>query len=74
MHDIAPRSAYGWIPELLDPQPDEAVRGVGLISGRGSGLIMLLHSGPGTGKDFAAETIGEVAKETLDVLDFRQLQ
>lgn len=68
------KSQSSLIRKLLAFQPDEAVRGVGFISGRVSGLIMLLHGGPGTGKDFAAETIGEVAKEPLDILDFRQLQ
>jgi SpoVK/Ycf46/Vps4 family AAA+-type ATPase len=36
-----------------------------LISGKGSGLIMLLHGAPGTGKTFTAEGVAEFAEKPL---------
>lgn len=39
--------------------------GVDLIGGKGNGLIMLLHGGPGTGKTFTAETVAELAEKPL---------
>ena len=36
-----------------------------LISGKGNGLIILLHGGPGTGKTFTAESVAELAEKPL---------
>jgi MoxR-like ATPase len=36
-----------------------------LIVGKGNGLILLLHGGPGTGKTLTAESIAEVAEKPL---------
>jgi len=36
-----------------------------LIAGKGSGLIMLLHGGPGTGKTLTAESVAEIAEMPL---------
>ncbi|KAF4543397.1 uncharacterized protein LTHEOB_96 [Lasiodiplodia theobromae] len=36
-----------------------------IIRGKGRGLIMLLHGGPGTGKTFTAETVAEIAEKPL---------
>lgn len=36
-----------------------------LIAGKGSGLIMLLHGGPGTGKTLTAESVAELAEMPL---------
>lgn len=36
-----------------------------LIEGKGNGLIMLLHGGPGTGKTFTAESVAEMAEKPL---------
>ncbi|KAJ3540144.1 hypothetical protein NM208_g5192 [Fusarium decemcellulare] len=36
-----------------------------LIQGKGNGLIMLLHGGPGTGKTFTAESVAELAEKPL---------
>lgn len=36
-----------------------------LIQGKGNGLIMLLHGGPGTGKTFTAESVAEMAEKPL---------
>ena len=36
-----------------------------LISGKGNGLIILLHGGPGTGKTFTAESVAEMAEKPL---------
>ncbi|CAH0032599.1 unnamed protein product [Clonostachys rhizophaga] len=36
-----------------------------LIEGKGSGLFMLLHGGPGTGKTLTAESVAEIAQRPL---------
>ncbi|TGO36450.1 hypothetical protein BHYA_0124g00110 [Botrytis hyacinthi] len=36
-----------------------------LISGKGNGLILLLHEGPGTGKTLTAESVAEIAEKPL---------
>ena len=36
-----------------------------LISGKGNGLILLLHGGPGTGKTLTAESVAEIAEKPL---------
>ncbi|KAI0167966.1 aaa family ATPase [Pestalotiopsis sp. NC0098] len=36
-----------------------------LIQGKGNGLFLLLHGGPGTGKTLTAESVAEVAKRPL---------
>jgi hypothetical protein len=43
----------------------EAEKGTDLISGKGNGLILLLHGGPGTGKTLTAESVAEIAKKPL---------
>ncbi|KAI1390037.1 uncharacterized protein F4822DRAFT_400596 [Hypoxylon trugodes] len=40
-------------------------QGADLVSGKGNGLILLLHGGPGTGKTFTAETVAELAEKPL---------
>ncbi|KAL6403074.1 aaa family ATPase [Ilyonectria robusta] len=36
-----------------------------LIGGKGNGLFILLHGGPGTGKTLTAESVAEIAKKPL---------
>jgi hypothetical protein len=36
-----------------------------LIVGKGNGLILLLHGGPGTGKTLTAESVAEIAEKPL---------
>ncbi|KAI2610545.1 P-loop containing nucleoside triphosphate hydrolase protein [Hypoxylon sp. NC1633] len=43
----------------------EAERSTDLISGKGNGLILLLHGGPGTGKTLTAESVAEIAQKPL---------
>lgn len=40
-------------------------KGVDLIEGKGNGLIILLHGGPGTGKTLTAESVAEIAERPL---------
>ncbi|KAI1170554.1 hypothetical protein F4777DRAFT_594862 [Nemania sp. FL0916] len=39
--------------------------GTDLIEGKGNGLILLLHGGPGTGKTLTAESVAEIAEKPL---------
>ncbi|KAI0401355.1 hypothetical protein F4802DRAFT_580426 [Xylaria palmicola] len=43
----------------------EAEKSTDLISGKGNGLILLLHGGPGTGKTLTAESVAEIAEKPL---------
>jgi AAA+ superfamily predicted ATPase len=42
-----------------------AAQGTDSIDGKGNGLILLLHGGPGTGKTFTAEGVAEYAEKPL---------
>ncbi|KAI1357271.1 hypothetical protein F5Y08DRAFT_190022 [Xylaria arbuscula] len=43
----------------------ESDKATDLISGKGNGLILLLHGGPGTGKTLTAESVAEIAEKPL---------
>ncbi|EHY54690.1 hypothetical protein ABEF92_003597 [Exophiala dermatitidis] len=43
----------------------EAEKATDLVAGKGNGLIILLHGGPGTGKTFTAEGVAEFARKPL---------
>lgn len=43
----------------------ESEKSTDLISGKGNGLILLFHGGPGTGKTLTAEGVAEIAKKPL---------
>ncbi|KAI0017898.1 hypothetical protein F4780DRAFT_753660 [Xylariomycetidae sp. FL0641] len=43
----------------------EGEKSTDLISGKGNGLILLLHGGPGTGKTLTAESVAEIAQRPL---------
>lgn len=51
--------------KALIMQQLEGEKGTDLIAGKGQGLIILLHGGPGTGKTFTAETVAEIAEKPL---------
>lgn len=42
-----------------------AEKATDLIAGKGNGLILLLHGGPGTGKTLTAESVAEIAEKPL---------
>lgn len=43
----------------------ESEKSTDLISGKGNGLILLFHGGPGTGKTLTAESVAEIAEKPL---------
>ncbi|KAK2878123.1 hypothetical protein FQN49_001122 [Arthroderma sp. PD_2] len=43
----------------------EGEKSTDLIVGKGNGLILLLHGGPGTGKTLTAESVAEIAEKPL---------
>jgi hypothetical protein len=51
--------------EALVTSQIAASKATDLISGKGNGLLILLHSGPGTGKTFTAESVAEFAEKPL---------
>lgn len=51
--------------EALVTNKIEADRGTDVVAGKGTGLIMLLHGGPGTGKTLTAESVAEIARKPL---------
>ncbi|KKY25405.1 putative aaa family atpase [Diplodia seriata] len=42
-----------------------AEKATDMVRGKGNGLIILLHGGPGTGKTLTAESVAEIAKKPL---------
>ncbi|TEA19766.1 ATPase family AAA domain-containing protein 3B [Colletotrichum sidae] len=61
---------------VLDQQTKEMIRALidvqatatkmdDIITGKGNGLIVLLHGSPGTGKTLTAETVAEIAEKPL---------
>lgn len=43
----------------------ESERSTDLIAGKGNGLVLLLHGGPGRGKTLTAESVAEIAEKPL---------
>lgn len=56
--------AKNLIEALVVSQLEEE-KSTDLISGKGSGLILLFHGGPGTGKTLTAEGVAEIAQKPL---------
>lgn len=42
-----------------------AAKSTDVVAGKGNGLILLLHGGPGTGKTLTAEGVAEIAQKPL---------
>ena len=61
---VMDRKAKDLIQALVSNQL-VAERATDLIAGKGNGLILLLHGGPGTGKTLTAESVAEIAEKPL---------
>jgi hypothetical protein len=61
---VLDRKTKDVIQALISNQLD-AEKSTDLISGKGNGLILLLHGGPGTGKTLTAESVAEIAEKPL---------
>lgn len=46
-------------------EPGNSAYSADVIAGKGNGLILLLHGGPGTGKTLTAESVAEIAERPL---------
>jgi hypothetical protein len=61
---VLDRKTKDLIQALISNQLD-AEKSTDLISGKGNGLVLLLHGGPGTGKTLTAESVAEIAEKPL---------
>ncbi|OCL01441.1 P-loop containing nucleoside triphosphate hydrolase protein [Glonium stellatum] len=54
--------------ELIDALVNNKIaaeKATDMVAGKGNGLIILLHGGPGTGKTLTAESVAEIAEKPL---------
>ncbi|ERF77115.1 hypothetical protein EPUS_07656 [Endocarpon pusillum Z07020] len=61
---VLERKARNLILALVSNQI-AAEKSTDLIAGKGNGLILLLHGGPGSGKTLTAESVAEIAQKPL---------
>jgi SpoVK/Ycf46/Vps4 family AAA+-type ATPase len=61
---VIDRKAKDLIRALVSKQL-AAEKATDLVAGKGNGLILLLHGGPGTGKTLTAESVAEIAEKPL---------
>lgn len=61
---VLERKTKDLITALVSKQISTA-KSTDVIAGKGNGLILLLHGGPGTGKTLTAEGVAEIAKKPL---------
>lgn len=54
-----------WLIQALISNQIEVEKSTDLITGKGNGLILLLHGGPGTDKTLTAESVAEIAQKPL---------
>ena len=61
---VLERKTKELITALVSKQISSA-KSTDVVAGKGNGLILLLHGGPGTGKTLTAEGVAEIAKKPL---------
>jgi Cdc6-like AAA superfamily ATPase len=61
---VMDRKSKDLIQALISKQVSSQ-KSTDLIVGKGNGLILLLHGGPGTGKTLTAESVAEIAEKPL---------
>ncbi|KPM35016.1 hypothetical protein AK830_g11549 [Neonectria ditissima] len=62
---VAPDETKELIQAMVTVHGDRSNAAQDIISGKGQGLLILLHGGPGTGKTLTAESIAEVQERPL---------
>lgn len=62
---VIPDETKELIQALVTAQSNQMRIAPDIIAGKGSGLIILLHGGPGTGKTLTAESIAEYEERPL---------
>lgn len=64
-HSLVIENRAKHLIEALVVSQLEEEKSTDIISGKGNGLILLFHGGPGTGKTLTAEGVAEIAKKPL---------
>lgn len=62
---VVPADTKELIQALVTAQTSTVQTAPDIIAGKGNGLIILLHGGPGTGKTLTAESIAELEERPL---------
>ncbi|RTE68360.1 hypothetical protein BHE90_017262, partial [Fusarium euwallaceae] len=62
---VAPPKAKEFIQAVVSAHGKRKNMGLDIIEGKGQGLLVLLHGGPGTGKTLTAESIAEEQERPL---------
>lgn len=62
---VAPPETKELIQAVVSAHGERKNMGLDIIEGKGQGLLVLLHGGPGTGKTLTAESIAEEQERPL---------
>ena len=62
---VAPEETKELIQAMVTIHGEQSSATQDIIDGKGQGLLILLHGGPGTGKTLTAESIAEVQERPL---------
>lgn len=62
---VVPKETKEMIQAMVAAQSQKLSTAPDIIAGKGNGLLILLHGGPGTGKTLTAESIAELQERPL---------